>query len=542
IGRDLRADIHTLSIAQLSRELDSGRLGPVDLMAATLARIEAVEPRVGAFVSIAEDEAMAAARVAEREIAASGRRGPLHGIPVGHKDNIDVRGMATTAASRVQGRPVAAEDSAVARRLREAGAIAVGKLNLLEYASGTLGVYGYTRNPVVAGGSPGGSSSGSGAAVAAGLLPGATGTDTGSSVRNPAAYCGVVGLRPTRGSVDGSGVIPLSWSQDTVGPLARTVEDVALLLEGIGGPSLGARLREPGAPLRFAAPIRFYREDLDPEIAAGIERAVRVLERAGNLRDEIELPGTEFAPAASWTIAYTEAFLYHERRFAARPREFTPWFLRKIVAAGLLSARDAVLAVRVRRLLRMRYASAFERVDVLVVPTTRGLPTSPYEPAAGPDGVLRWNDDFASVARPASLLGLPAISVPVGAARDGSPLAVQLIAGPHGEAAVLRAAQQIEDAVGAAHVVDPPQTGGLGRPDHRPAPLRLRGVREDIDAGWVIREAALRGIGYLTEDDAAVMAPLIGAAKAQLDAAADELPLDDDGSTASAREPLRASS
>ncbi len=528
------ADIHTLSIAQLSRRIDARELGPVELMAATLARIEAVEPRLGAFISVAGDEAMAEARRAEAEIVARGRRGRLHGIPIGHKDNIDVRGMATTAASRVQGRPVATADATAARRLREAGAIAVGKLNLLEYASGTLGVYGYTRNPVVAGASPGGSSSGSGAAVAAGLLPGATGTDTGSSVRNPAAYCGVVGLRPTYGALDGRGAIPLSWSQDTIGPLARTVEDVALLLEGLGGPALSLRDHRGAPPLRFAVPRRFYGEDLDPELSAGIDRAAGVLESAGSLREEVELPETEFAPAASWVIAYTEAFLYHERRFATRPRDFTPWFLHKIVAAGILSSRDSVLATRVRRLLQMRYASAFARVDVLLVPMTRGLPTSPYEPSAGPGGVLRWNDDFASVARPASLLGLPAISVPIGHARDGSPLAVQLIARRGGETALLRAAQQIEDAVGAALPVDPPPSGDLSRPDHVPAPLRLRGRREDIDEAWVLREARLRGIDYLSEEDAVVMAPLIGAAKGQLDAAAAELPLDDDGSTCSA--------
>src|SRR5262245_33224912 len=240
-----------LGATELGALLRARKVSPVEIVDAHLARIDALNPALRAYIHVCHAEARAAARAAEIELGAGRDRGPLHGIPVAYKDIYDVRGMPTTAASRLLLGNVAAEDSTVAARRRQAGAICLGKLNTYEFASGSMEVFGPARNPWNPAVVPGGSSAGSGAALAAGLVPLATGSDTGGSVRNPAAFCGVVGLRPTYGRVSRAGIIPLSWSLDHAGPMARTVADTALLLQAMAGP-------DPRDPSAASRPVPSY--------------------------------------------------------------------------------------------------------------------------------------------------------------------------------------------------------------------------------------------------------------------------------------------
>jgi aspartyl-tRNA(Asn)/glutamyl-tRNA(Gln) amidotransferase subunit A len=411
---------------------------------------------------------------------------------------------------------VAAEDSTVAARLRQAGAICLGKLNTLEFASGSMEVFGPARNPWNTEATPGGSSSGSGAALAAHLVPLATGSDTGGSIRNPASFCGLVGLKPTYGRVSRAGIIPLSWSLDHAGPMARTVADTALLLQAIAG----ADRRDPSAALqpvpdycavlqgdirglRLGVPRSYFFEAADPDVVAAVQQAIETMLHLGAMVREINLPHAQYGPSASWTIAYTESFTFHRANFFARARDYTPAFFHKIAGAACLTAEERITAQRLRQVITAEFVAALASVDVIVTPTT----AYPAHALHGPSPQA----DMRSLTRPVSLTGLPALALPCGFTSSGLPVSMQLTGRAWEEGTILRLAYAYEQAAGWYQRRPPLRPGTL-------PPATASGPAEPsaVDAQWVLDFARLTGMDFVTPADAEPMAASIGPTKAQL--------------------------
>ena len=510
-------DLTELSAIELAPLIRTRAVSPVEIVEATLARIDAMNARLGAYLHVAADEARAAARVAEGEVRAGGYRGPLHGIPVAYKDIYDVAGLPTTAGSKLRVGHVAAEDATAVGRLRRAGAICLGKLNTFEFASGGMDSLGPARNPWNTRLSPGGSSSGSGCALAARLVTVATGTDTGGSIRVPASFCGVTGLKPTYGRVSRAGVVPLSWSLDHAGPMARRVGDLAWLLGAMAGPDP----RDPGAAdrdvpdyaagieggvrgLRLGVPEGFFFEDAAPEVRAAVRVAVARLADLGAELHEVSLPHAALGPVASWTLAYSEAFAFHRASFLARARDYTATFLHKITASALLTAPERVTAAQVRRRVADDFRTALRGVDAIVTPTTPqpAYPADRSSPA--------WN--MGIFTRPVSLAGLPALAVPCGFTGAGLPVSLQVVGRAWDEATLLRIGHAYEQAAGWA----------VRRPSMAEAPIAAVAPPAPppcdpaVTPEWVLAMARLTGLAYVTEDDAPAIAAVLAPVRAQL--------------------------
>ena len=453
-------ELTRLTLVEAMAMLRRRAVSPVELTQAFIARIERLNPTLNAFITVTEEQALQQAREVEAEIQRGQWRGPLHGIPLALKDLIDTAGIRTTAASAVFKDRIPAEDAEVVRRLKAAGAVLLGKLNMHECAYGGTSVpsyYGAVHNPWNPGRIAGGSSGGSAAAVAAGLCIGALGSDTAASIRHPAAYCGVVGLKPTYGRVSTRGLIPLSWSLDHIGPLCRSAMDAALLLEAIAGfdPVEPSSIDRPtecyanavddrSASQRIGLVRRPYFDHLDPEIEAAVNAAIEELARITADVREVELPYTNVL----LTIASAEAYAFHKPNFTRTPQLYQPMTRRRLEQAASISAADYVNARREMERLRGGADSAFSNVDLLVTPTTAITPMSiesgyldPPLPSDGTPVEFRNTHMF-------DVLGLPAISVPCGFTRDGMPIGLQ-IAGPRfGESRVLTLAhayQQVTD-------------------------------------------------------------------------------------------------
>lgn len=519
-------DLCWLNITELAPLLRKGTVSPVDVVTALLERIEAYNDNLRAYLYIDHDGALAAARAAAIEIAAGGYRSPLHGIPVAYKDIYDVQGLPTTAASKVMAGYVAEEDCTVAARFRQAGAICLGKLNTMEFASGSMEVFGAARNPWNTELTPGGSSAGSGTALAAHLIPGATGSDTGGSIRNPASFCGLVGLKPTYGRISRAGIIPLSWSLDHAGPLARTVADVAMLLQAMAGadrrdasaaampvPDYGARLDGDLQGIRLGVPRTYFFDDGDPEVIAAVRTAIEAMRQLGASVREIDLPRARYGPAASWAIAYSEAFAYHRANFFARPRDYTPAFLHKITGAACLTADELVTARQVRQAVTDEFVAALHGVDVIVTPTT-SYPAYPI-------GKASPQADMRSLTRPVSLTGLPALAVPCGFTGTGSPISMQVIGRAWEESTLLRVGHAYEQAA-RWYQRRPPITPGPLPPSAAIAAPEP----SEINTTWVLHWAKLTGLSFITEADAPPIAASIGPVKALLALAREHLGAD----------------
>lgn len=509
-------DLCYLSISELAPKLREGDVSPVEVVDALLARIETYNDFLKAYLHVDDAGARQAAKAAEIEIAAGGYRGPLHGIPVAYKDIFHVRGLPTTAGSRLMSDYVAQDDCTAAERLRQAGAICIGKLNTIEFASGSMEVYGTARNPWHTDRHPGGSSSGSAVALAAQLIQGAMGSDTGGSIRIPASLCGVVGLKPTYGRVSRAGVLPLSWSLDHAGPMARTVTDVAHLLYAIAGPDP----RDPSATceavpkyaealtgdirgLRVGVPSNYFFDMVDPEVTSAVRTAIATMERLGAEISEIELPSCEHASAASWTIAYTESFAYHRDNFFARSRDYTPAFLHKITGAACLNAEQRILADRVRERTISEFDAALQRVDVIATPTT-AYPAHPID-GASPESLTH------SLTRPISLTGLPSLSLPCGFASGGLPVGLQLTGRAWEESTVLRLGHGYEQAAGWFR-----QRAPLNADQDAPVHALEPTLDSAVDAQWIRDYARLTGLSFVTDDDAVAVAESIGPQMTQL--------------------------
>jgi aspartyl-tRNA(Asn)/glutamyl-tRNA(Gln) amidotransferase subunit A len=534
-------DLAYLPVAQLAPLIERREISPVELVTAQLARIEKLDRVLRAYIDVDGDQAMAHAKAAEAEIAHDGYRGPLHGVTVAHKDIIDVQGTPTTAASRIlRDAPPASSDATVQAKLRAAGAICLGKLNLFEFASGSMEVFGFTRNPHNLAASPDGSSSGSGVAAAAGLATIVTGTDTGGSVRLPSCFNGITGLRPTYGRVSRAGCVPLSWGQDTIGPMGRRVEDLALALNVLAG----ADPRDPTAAdhevpdftdgidggiagVRVGVPEAFFYDDLDPEVDAGVGAALERLGELGAVIAPIHVPACEYASAASWTTSYTESFAFHEATFHQRARDYTSTFYRKITAAGLMSAVERIVAQQIGQVVTRSLMTALQGVDVIATPANRAVASTRGDAVTGRPRTLPWSGDMANLCRPASLAGLPALALPVGFAADRTGIALQLIGKPFDEATLFRVGHAYEQATKwfdrrpSDELPDELPVAYGAVPDPPPAETTGPATPE-----WVLATARLLGYDFVTEDDALVIAPLLSGVKQQLHEATSVLSLD----------------
>lgn len=445
-----------LTIREASLQMSAGALSPVELTTALLSAIEARDSRVRAYLTVAADEAMAQARAAERAHAAGAARGPLHGVPLAIKDIVDVAGLPTTAGSRVLAGNVASEDAALVAALRAAGAIILGKTNTHEFAYGVITPP--TRNPWDLTRIPGGSSGGSAAALAAGMAPGAIGTDTAGSIRLPAALCGVVGLKPTYGRVSRHGVIPLSWSLDHAGPMTRSVADAALLLGVMAGgadprdpatsdaplplPDLLAALDAGAHGLRVGVPRTYFYEQLEPEVEAAVEAALATLAGLGMELREVALPDAELTFAIGRAVQRPEAGAYHAARLRETPELYGDELRGDLELGQLFLATDYIHAQRLRATMRERWLEVMSGLDVLVTPTVPSvaIPVEEGTTSGAVKGQLLHNT------YPVNLVGFPALSLPCGLTSAGLPVGLQVIGRPFDEATVLRAGHAFEAA------------------------------------------------------------------------------------------------
>ena len=434
---------HELTLAAASRAVGARELSPVELLDSVLTRLEEVEPRLNAYVTVTADRARAAARQAERDIAAGTLRGPLHGMPMALKDMVDVAGLPTSGSSRVRAGHRADADSAVAARLTGAGAVLVGKTHTHEFAYGLITPQ--TANVRDAGRIAGGSSGGSAVAVAAGTAAFALGTDTGGSIRVPAALNGVVGLKPTYDLVPRDGVVPLSWSLDHVGPLTRTVEDAALVLPALTGGEPAA-VDGDVAGLRVGVPRNYYFDHVDPEVETVVRRAIERLESLGARLVEVEIPMTRYVQAVQWGLMVPEATAYHERTLRTVPELYAADVRVLLEAGELLSAGDHLRARRARTLLRREWLRMLEQVDVIAAPAVpmTAVPAG-QETVTWPDGTTESvSDAYVRLSAPANITGVPALTVPVGTDRAGLPIGLQLLGRPLAEPLLLRAGRACE--------------------------------------------------------------------------------------------------
>lgn len=452
--------MHELTIREAGAMLRSGPLSPVELTEAVLARISATEPVLHAYVQVFRDEAVAAAREAEAELRAGRDRGPLHGIPIAIKDILDVTGVPTRCGSQVrEDAPAAAADAAAVARLRAAGAVIVGKTVTHEFAGGVLSPP--ARNPWDPSRIPGGSSGGSAAAVAAGSCLAALGTDTAGSIRIPAALNGVVGLKPTTGRVSTRGVFPLSWSLDTVGPLAKTVDDATLVLNAIVGdaPETGGGLwtatdGEAGDNLRgirLGVPRAYFFDRLQTDVEAAVEAAIVLLADLGAEVIDTPWPEARAASAAGFVIVRPEMAAVHAETLRALPERFGPVLRARLEAFSLFPARGYLRARQARSAVRRVMAELFvaHRLDALVMPTVAATATPAGQMTiAFPDGEEPIHAGFTRLTMPFNATGQPALSVPCGLDAAGLPIGVQLVGAPRADAALCRIGRVYERAAG----------------------------------------------------------------------------------------------
>jgi aspartyl-tRNA(Asn)/glutamyl-tRNA(Gln) amidotransferase subunit A len=456
-------DLATVTLKQAADLLRRRDVSPVELTEACLARIERHDRAINAFITVTRDQALATAREIEGELLRRGRpRGPLHGIPIALKDNIDTAGVLTTAASGVFKDRVPTEDADVVVRLKRAGAILLGKLNLHEFAlGGTSAVtyFGPVHNPWALDRVAGGSSGGSAAAIAADMCFGTLGTDTGGSIRIPASLCGIVGFKPTYGRVSNRGVIPMAWTLDHVGPMCKTVEDAALMLGAIAGydpldpasvdvpvPDYGRAVRTETRKLRVGVARTPFFDGLDPEVAKAVEAAIDVLRRlTGGVRD-VSIPAAGNV-AEVWN---PEIYAYHQPWITKTPDLYQTATRNLIQGAGKATAASYAQAHRRLEIVRREIRKVFTSVDVLITPTQRGVaqPITPAQPAAGGRGAPAPGGGGGGLVNTAAfdIYGLPTISVPCGVSSSGLPIGLQISGNHFAEPTVLAVAHAYEQA------------------------------------------------------------------------------------------------
>jgi aspartyl-tRNA(Asn)/glutamyl-tRNA(Gln) amidotransferase subunit A len=452
-----------LTIEQVAPLIATCKLSPRELLESLFCRIQQHEPRINAFLTIDVEGARADAARAELEILHGRYRGSLHGVPVAIKDNIWTAGLRTTAGSKILADFIPVEDATVIHRLRRAGAVIIGKTNMSEFAYGATNNnqhYGATHNPWGVERTTGGSSGGSCAAVAAGFAFAALGTDTGGSIRIPSALCGVVGLKPTFGRVSCYGTIPLVPAYDHVGPIARSITDVALMLSAVAGPDsrdsttasipvpdFARQLRSPNHSFRLGRPREYYYDHVSSDVASGLEHVTSTFERAGAAIREVRLPDLQHASERCTAFAYAEATTIHRRMgyFPAREQEYGDDVLHRLKLGAEVRAVDYVAEEEAKRVLQAEFDAAFANVDAILAPTVPlgatviGQKTVIIDSREEP-----VRSAFIRLNRPANITGLPSITVPCGFTSERLPMGFQLIGRPFSEAQLLQIARLYE--------------------------------------------------------------------------------------------------
>lgn len=454
-------DLHWMTASEAARAIAAGQLSPLELTRNLLDRIGRLEPSLHAFVTLDAERALDAARIAEAEAMAGRLRGSLHGVPVGIKDIVDVAGLPTTCHSRILASSIASQDAGCVQMLRDAGAIIMGKLSTWEFALGGPSAdlpWPPARNPWNVAHHPGGSSSGSGTAVAAGLLPLAIGTDTGGSIRHPASACGIVGLKPTYGLVSRRGVFPLSAGLDCVGPMARTVTDAALMLEAIArhdpldpgsvasdrNTAYAQQLEGGVRGLRIGFVRHFHEVDIPahPEVSAALEEVARALQAEGAIVRDVRLPDLREMSAVTWVLLHAYGWAIHEKWLAQRPQDYGQLSRRRLMAGAFMTAGDLAKAHCLRASMMKQMEAAFGDIDVL-------LCASLMDPPPRIDDLAELERTHPRQSRtPFSLTGHPALAMMAGLSTGGLPLAVQFVGRYFDEGTVLRVARTWERVAG----------------------------------------------------------------------------------------------
>jgi len=458
--------LHDMTLAEAAAALRARRVSAVELLQAQIARARAVQPAINAFIRIDEESAMAQARALDSEAARGHFRGPLHGVPMAHKDMFYRTGLVTTCGSAIR-RDARSNTTATAlERLDAAGAIDFGTLNMAEFAYGPTGHnvhFGAARNPWNTAHITGGSSSGSGAAVAARATFGALGSDTGGSVRLPASLCGITGLKVSYGRVSRAGAMPLSYSMDTIGPLARTALDCALMLQVLAGtdsrdpttpaqpvPDYAARLGQPLPALRVGVPNQFFHDDLDPTVARCIDEARRVLASLGCQIIPVDLPDMRAAEVAATQVIAAEAAALHGNWLRTRPQDYSAQVRARLMRGLAVPAPRYIDALRLRGEMLQRFISdVFSKVDVLHVPSLAiPTPSLAETDVGGGEKMDRILALLTRLQRPLNFLGLPSIALPCGETAHGLPVGMQLAGRPFAEDVILHLAHAFQQATG----------------------------------------------------------------------------------------------
>jgi aspartyl-tRNA(Asn)/glutamyl-tRNA(Gln) amidotransferase subunit A len=456
------SEIDPQNLRDAARLISSGKVSSVEMTKAALTRAKASRERLNAFIEIEEEAALAAAEAADAMQASGQKLGPLHGVPLAHKDMYDRAGFVTGCGSKIRANHVATSTSTVMQRLEAAGAISIGRLNMSEFAMGPTGHnfhHGRAINPVDPERITGGSSSGSGAAVGGGVVLAALGSDTGGSIRLPAACCGVVGIKPTQGRVSRHGAMPLSFSQDCIGPLARSVEDAYLLLQLISGPdgqdATCAAINPPGALTRDLSSVRIglaggiFADNLDGDTAKGVETAARVL--ADSAKSVTTAPIPDFSAIAELAnaVAMAEAGSFHFDWMRDRPEDYGPQVRMRLSQSLAIPAPIYLRALQARSVMLSEFLdTAFAKADVLIAPTMPFVvPLSSDVDVGSSPSMNVVISAMTSLTRPFSYLGLPVVTVPVGVSAQGLPVALQIIARPWREDLAASVALHLEQAL-----------------------------------------------------------------------------------------------
>ncbi|MGH7367934.1 MAG: amidase [Candidatus Rokuibacteriota bacterium] len=453
------ADLVWASMGELARLVAAKAVSPVEVVQAHLDRIAALDGTLKSYITVMGDSALRAAKAAEAAVMARETLGPLHGVPVGLKDLYCTKGVKTTGGSRLLGEWAPAEDATVVTRLAAAGSIVLGKLNMHEFAYGPEGLnvhYGTAWNPWdrVTHRICGGSSSGSGAAVAAGLCPGALGSDTGGSIRIPSSLCGLTGIKPTYGRVSRAGVLPLAWSLDHVGPMCRSAADCALMLGAMAGydprdpstsvlpvPDYATALTGQVRGLRIGLLRRSFLESAGAPQRQAIEQAVKTLEGLGASIRDVTLEQMRYAAGVVAAVISVEAYAYHEAWLKTRGAEYGPDVRERLLVGAFVSGADYVKGQRARRLIRDEVDQVLGGVDVLIAPTVPIAATPVGAREADVDGRSQpIRPSLIRYTRPFNASGHPAASVPCGFTSDGLPIGMQVVGRSFDEATVLRVA------------------------------------------------------------------------------------------------------
>jgi aspartyl-tRNA(Asn)/glutamyl-tRNA(Gln) amidotransferase subunit A len=457
-------ELYELSMTDVAEKIRTKEVSPVEVTQSALARLDEVEPTLTAFVTTTPELALEQAKIAEQEIGDGKYRGPLHGIPLAVKDLYDTAGIRTTSSSAQRSDHVPNADSASVAKLYEAGMVLIGKTHTHEFAYGATTPT--TGNPWAPDRTPGGSSGGSGAAVGSGVVHVALGSDTGGSIRIPAALCGTVGLKPTFGRASRAGVASLSWSLDHVGPLSRNVVDSALVMAVMSGydrtdpgtvdvpvPDMVTRIDAGVAGKKIGIPVNYYTEQVATEATQAASAAAATLEALGAELVEVTIPMAEHIIPTEWAIMMPEATAYHTDYLRNSPEKFTDETRTLLEVGAAQLATDYINALRLRTLIQAAWREMFASIDVLLAPTlaaTAALRSDPF---------IRWGDGtvegatpaYVRLSAPANVTGLPSLSVPAAFTAEGLPLGVQIIGKPFAEPEILQfgyALEQNTDVIG----------------------------------------------------------------------------------------------